>query len=63
MSVLYLFLILALIGLVAWVLTEFIPMPQKMQQLIIVVAVVVALVYVLAAFGVLHSHIAVPTIK
>lgn len=62
MSVVYLLLVLAVIGLVAFLLTEFVPMPPQMQKLIIVVAILVALLYVLSAFGVLHA-VGVPKLK
>lgn len=63
MTVLYLLLVLAAIGVLAWAITEFVPMPEKMKQLIVVVACLIGLFYVLAAFGVLQSHIAVPKLK
>jgi hypothetical protein len=45
---------IALVGLVAWALTYFIPMPDKFKTLIYVVAAVFMLLYVLSAFGVYH---------
>lgn len=45
---------IALVGLAAWALTYFIPMPPKFQTLIYVVAAVFVLLYILNAFGVYH---------
>ena len=55
MSFLGLLVVLAVIGLLAWAFTTFIPMPGNIKTLIVVVAGVVALMYVLSAFGVLHN--------
>ena len=42
---------LAVIGLVAWALTQLVPMPQPVRTVIIVVAVLICLLMVLRAFG------------
>lgn len=57
-----LILVLALAGLLVWAITNFIPMPPQFKTLIIVVAVVCALLYVLAAFGVV-SGISMPSTR
>lgn len=53
-----LIVVLAVIGLVAWAVTTFIPMPGNIQTLIVVVCGIVALLYVLSAFGVLGGGVA-----
>lgn len=50
---------LALLGLLVWAVTKFIPMPPAFQKLITIVAVVVAVVYVLNVLG-LGTHILAP---
>lgn len=52
MSVLVLMLILALLGLAAWAITAFVPMPQGIKNLIVIVAVIAGIMYTLNAFGV-----------
>lgn len=44
----------ALIGLITWLVTYFIPMPPKFQTLIYVIAAVCVVLYVLSALGVYH---------
>ncbi len=43
---------IALVGLIVWALTYFIPMPEKFKTLIYVIAGIVVLLYVLNAFGI-----------
>lgn len=47
MPLLTLIIYLAMIGLVVWVVTTYIPMPPAIKNLIIVVVVVVVVLYVL----------------
>ena len=65
MSIVALFLLLALIGLFVWLLTAFIPMPQQFKTLLIVVAIIIALLIVLQAFGLLSGigSVAVPRVR
>lgn len=59
-----LILVLAAIGLIAWLITNFIPMPPQIKTLIIVVCVIVSLLYVLQAFGLIGGGtISVPKLK
>lgn len=51
MTFLGLILVLAVIGLLAWAVVRFVPMPPNIATLIYVVAGIVALLYVLQAFG------------
>jgi hypothetical protein len=46
-----LLVLLAIIGLVAWVLVSLVPMPSQIRTVIIVVAVLICLLVVLRAFG------------
>lgn len=57
-----LFLVLAVIGLIAWVLITLIPMPAGVKNVIIVVAVLCAIIYALNAFGVRLPNPGVPQI-
>ncbi len=52
MSLLVLLLTLAMIGLVAWLLVTYVPMPSGVKTVIIIVAVVACVAYALQAFGV-----------
>lgn len=64
MSFLSLILVLALVGVLAWAVVKFIPMPPSIGSLIYVVAGIVALFYVFHAFGLLSgTPIHVPTVK
>lgn len=44
---------IALIGLLVWVVTNFIPMEPRFKQLFVVVAIVLTLLWILQGFGVL----------
>lgn len=64
MSVIALILVLALIGLVAWAVVKFIPMPPAIQTIIYVVTAIVCLLYALHAFGFIQGvgNVQVPKI-
>jgi hypothetical protein len=53
MSYITLILLLALIGVVAWAVTKYIPMTPGIATLIKIVAVVLAVLLCLSAFGLL----------
>lgn len=55
MSLLYVFAMLVVVGVVAWALTTYVPMPPPIQKLVIAVAVVFCLLFVLQAFGLLDA--------
>lgn len=55
MSIVALFLLIVLLGLFVWLLTTFIPMPQQFKTLLLVVAIIIALLLVLQAFGLLSG--------
>jgi len=60
-----LLLVVAVMGALAWAVVKFIPMPPNIATLIYVVAGIVAFLYVLQAFGLLHgvSSVTVPTVR
>lgn len=62
MSILFLLLVIALIGLIAWALTTYIPMPGGVKTVIVIVAVVCAVIYALNAFGVHLPNPGVPQV-
>lgn len=51
--------VLALIGVLAWALIEYLPMPKPIRGVIIIVAVVLCILIVLKAFG----GVDVPTVR
>lgn len=65
MPVLTLLITLIVIGVITWAVTAFIPMDGNIKMLIRVVAVVIALFYILNAFGVIGglSGVNVPRLK
>lgn len=63
MSVFALLFVLAILGLIAWSLCHFIPMPAGIQKLIYIAAVVIGVLYVLHAFGIGIPNMVVPQIK
>ncbi len=62
MSLIGLLLALAVVGLIAWLIVRFIPMPPNIATLIYVVAGIVALLYALQAFGIV-PNLRVPTVR
>ncbi len=57
MGLIELIVMIAVMGLLVWAITTFVPMPEKFKQAIIVIAVVVLVIYVLQAFGLFkHFH-------
>ena len=65
MLLLNLLLVLIVIGVLIWAITSYIPMDNGIKTLIKIVGVVIAVVYVLSAFGVFGamSHVSVPMLK
>jgi len=55
MSLIALVIIVACIGLALWAITTYIPMPDAIKKLLIVVGILVCLLLVMDAFGVLDS--------
>lgn len=52
MSVFMLLLVLAVIGVVAWALVTYLPMPAAVKTTIVVVAVMACVLYALHAMGI-----------
>lgn len=57
-GIIELLIILAIIGLVAWLLIELVPMPRQVRTVIIFVAVLVCLLVLLRYLGVANLHAA-----
>ena len=55
MPIIYLLVYLALIGVVAWLLVTYIPMPPPIKTVIVVAAVVCCILLVLDATGILNT--------
>lgn len=55
MSLIAMVLYLALIGLVVWLVTTYIPMPAQIKTLIVVFAVIVILIWLLQSTGLLSG--------
>lgn len=52
MSLITLVLVLAVVGLVVWLITNYVPMPQPVKTVIIAIVVIVLVIWVLRALGV-----------
>lgn len=65
MPIVTLLLTIAVIGLIAWLIVTFIPMPPQFKTAIYVVAGVAVLFYLLQAFGLVGGlgSIRVPTVR
>jgi hypothetical protein len=63
MSIFLLLLVLAVIGVGAWALTTYLPMPPAVKNVIIIVSVVACVVIALHAFGIGVPNPAVPQVK
>jgi hypothetical protein len=58
-----LLIVLALIGVLAWALTTYVPMPPPIKGVIVVVCVVVAIFVALGAFGVVAGPLPVVRVR
>jgi len=63
MGVFQLMIMCALIGLGAWALTTYIPMSAGVARVIQIVAIVVIVALVLAAFGLIPMDVQVPKLR
>lgn len=63
MSVLYLLCLLALIGVAAWALVTYLPMPAPVKTVIVVVAVIACVIIALNALGIGIPNPAMPHLK
>jgi predicted membrane channel-forming protein YqfA (hemolysin III family) len=51
---------LAVVGLLVWLITTYIPMPPLFKTAIYIVAAICVIFYILRVFGLLNRDIAVP---
>lgn len=59
-----LIVVVALLGFVTWAIVSLVPMPERIKQIVIVVAVICIVFYVLGAFGILPLHdVSVPQLR
>lgn len=58
-----LILTLALLGLIAWAIVTYIPMPQPIKTLIVIVIVVFCILIVVNAFGLLNYDVGIPRLR
>ena len=55
MSLINLLIVLVVLGVVLWLINTYIPMQANIKKLLNVVVVIVAILFVLSAFGILGS--------
>lgn len=55
MSLISLIIVLALVGLITWAVTTYIPMPPTFKRLILIVVCVCVVVWLLGLFGLLPA--------
>lgn len=63
MSILMLLLVLAVIGVITWALTTYVPMPQAIKTVIVIVAVIACVIYAMHAMGLGLPNPGVPQLK
>ncbi len=63
MSIILLLVVLAVIGVVAWALVTYVPMPAPIKTVIVIVAVVACVFYALHSMGIGIPNPSVPQIK
>lgn len=65
MSWIGLIALLAIMGLITWLLVTYVPMPQQFRGLIIIVSVIIAIVIVLNTFGIFGHmpNVSVPKLR
>jgi hypothetical protein len=63
MPILGLVLIIALIGVVVWLIVTYIPMPAQFKTLIIVVAVLLVVIWIIQLTGLLGVGPTVPRVR
>jgi hypothetical protein len=55
MSIVALFVFICVIGVVCWLITTYVPMPEPFPKLIILAGVLIVILLLLQAFGLLGS--------
>ena len=65
MSLLSVFLVLIVVGIVVWAINQYAPMDGKFKKILNIVAVIVVVVWLLGAFGIIDafSDVKVPRFK
>lgn len=64
MTIIGLVVVIIVLGLIAWVVNTYIPIPQAFKTIINIVLIIIALLVVLSAFGLLGSmNQSVPHLK
>lgn len=63
MSIVLLLLILAVIGVCAWALITYLPIPQPIKTIIVAVAAIACILIALHAFGIGVPNPSVPQVK
>ncbi len=64
MTVIGIVVLIVVIGLVAWLVNTYIPIPQPFKTMITVILIIVALLVTLNAFGILGDlHTSVPHLR
>ncbi len=63
MSIIMLMFVLAVIGVAAWAMVTYIPMPQPIKNVIVIVAVIGCVLYALHAMGIGIPNPPVPQLK
>lgn len=63
MSIFLLLLVLAVIGVGAWALTTYLPMPPAVKNVIVIVAVIACILIALHAFGIGVPNPSVPQLR
>jgi hypothetical protein len=63
MPILQLVLILALIGVVVWLVTTYIPMPAQIKTLIIVAVVILLVIWIIQLTGLVNIGPNVPRVR
>lgn len=63
MSFLGLILVIAVIGFLAWVIVKLIPMPPNFSSVIYIVALIIAILYILHALGIGLPNPSVPKLR
>lgn len=56
-SLIVLILLWAIVGVIAWLVITYVPMPAPMPQILVVVLCLILLIYSLQALGVFHGRL------
>lgn len=55
MSIVYVIVVIAVVGLIAWALLRFVPMPPPLQNVLVAVVALALILWVLHVFGLLGA--------